>query len=457
MSSHPILSITSLIFYILVISISIQTVCGDSAGNESFQGKIILSPPATITTPGTYVLSSDVEVMNGTDAITILSGDVFIDGMGHTLESHISDQNQTVGIRVDGKDSTLKNISISSVKISGFSSGIEMDKTYVTEIQNCSLSANHVCGISLANVSSVIINSSEISSTRPDGGETGGDGISITNSDAVTITSVQVTGSRSGGTGDGVKVTRSSGITLDTLTVTSSAGSGVSTEGNAPGLIIRNSIISENGANGISLSTGCTGPQISASQVRDNKLTGIEILSANNGILAGNLIENNQVGLSLSNAEDFSASGNNIRNNKINLDITGNSPVEYWHHIDKTNLADGRPVWYLLGSHDTWITATDNPSCIYAVNCTNLTVADQVLSKNGAGIFLINTDSANLSRISALDNTFGVRIGYGSRNISVTDSSTETNLIAGYAVSDSQNITFSSCSAQNNLVGFFLH
>lgn len=455
MPLNPMLSRAIWFFYILIISISIQTAFGEDALNESYQGKIILSPPATITTPGTYVLSSDAEMVNGTNAITILSGDVFIDGMGHTLKSRISDSNHTVGIRVASKDSILKNISISSLKISGFSSGIEMDNINVIEIQNCSLSTNQVLGISLVNVSSGIIKSSEIFSTRPDGDQTGGDGISITNSDAITISSMKVTGSGSGGSGDGVKVTRSSGIILDTLIVTSSVGSGVSTQGNSTGLIIRNSVVSGNGGNGISLSAGCTGPQISASQVRDNKLTGIEISSVNSGILAGNLIENNQVGLSLSNAEDFSATGNNIRNNKINLDITGNSPVEYWHHIDKTNLADGRPVWYLLGSHDTRISATDNPSCIYAVNCTNLTVADQVLSKNGAGIFLINTDSATLSRISALDNTFGVRIGYGSRDITVSDSSAETNLISGYAVSGCQNITFSSCSAQNNLVGFF--
>lgn len=455
MSSHPIIFITGCFFYILVISTGIPAVFGEDALNESYQGKIILSPPVTITTPGTYVLSSDAEMMNGTDAITILSGNVFIDGMGHKLEANVSDQNQTVGIKVEGKDSTLKNVSISSVKISGFYTGIKMDKTEVAAIQNCSLNVNQVSGIALVNASSVIINGSEIVSTQVKGDDTGGDGISITDSDGVTITSVQVTGSGSGGVGDGVKVTRSSTVTLDTSTITSSAGAGVSTQGNSSGLIIRDSIISGNDANGISLTEGCTGPQISGSQVRENTLTGIEITSAKSGILVGNLIEKNQVGLSLSNAEDFSASGNNIRNNKINLDITGNSPLEYWHHIDKTNLADGRPIWYLLGNKDSSISAVDNPSCIYAVNCTNLTVVDQVLSKNGAGIFLINTDSAILSRISALDNTFGVRIGYGSRDITVTDSSTETNLIAGYAVAGSQNITFRSCSAQNNLVGFF--
>jgi parallel beta-helix repeat protein len=455
MSSDPILFITCTLFFIIVMSIGIPAAFGQSTGNGSYEGKILLSPPATITTPGTYILSSDIATVNGTDAITILSGDVFLDGMGHILETNGSDSNQTSGIKVEGRDSSLKNISISSVKISGFNSGIRIKNTDLTKIQNCTLSSNQVSGIALVNVSSVTINKSEISTTQPKGDGSGGDGIDISDSNNVNIKSVKVTKSGSGGVGDGVKVARSSIIVLDTAVITISAGSGFSTQGNSSGFIINNSIISENGANGISLSAGCTGPQISNSQIRDNTLTGIEITSAGNGILAGNLIENNQVGLSLSNAEDFSASRNNIKNNKINLDITGNSPTEYWHHIDKTNLADGRPIWYLLGSRDTSISSADSPSCIYAVNCSNLTVADQVLSKNGAGIFLINTDSATISRISALDNTFGLRIGYGSRNITVADSSAETNLIAGYAVAGSQDITFSSCSAQNNLVGFF--
>jgi len=250
-------------------------------------------------------------------------------------------------------------------------------------------------------------------------------------------------------------VTRSSGITIDTSVITTSAESGVLTEGNISSLIIRNSIIIENNANGITLGAECNDPQISGSEVRDNTLTGIEITSSDSGVLVGNIIENNQVGLSLSNAENYIASSNLIKNNKINLDVTGNKPAEYWHYFDKSNLADGRPIWYLLGSLDISINAGDNPSCIYAVNCSNLTVTDQILSKNGAGIFLINTHSAKISRISALDNTFGVRIGYGSRNISIIDSSTETNLIAGYAVADSQNITYRSCSAQDNLIGFF--
>ncbi len=286
-------------------------------------------------------------------------------------------------------------------------------------------------------------------------GGSGGDGIRIDDSKGVTIRSAQVTESGTGGSGNGIQITRSSAITIDGSTVTTSAGSGVSTEGNTSGLVIRDAIITGNSANGMSLGEGCSGPQISGSQVRDNTLTGIEITSSKSGILAGNLIENNQVGLSFSNSEDFSANSNIIRNNKINLDVTGSTPAEYWHHIDKTNLADGRPIWYLLGSHDIRISAGDSPSCIYAVNCSNLTISDQVLSKNGAGVFLINTDTANISRISSLDNTFGVRIGYGSRNIRVTESSTETNLIAGYAVADSQNITFRSCTAQDNLVGFF--
>nr|WP_319538005.1 NosD domain-containing protein [uncultured Methanospirillum sp.] len=455
MPPHQISLTTCCILFILVTSQGMPSALCESTGNRTYEEGVLLSLPAVITTPGVYNLTSDIIGMNGTDAITILSSDVILVGSGHSVEAKGSDSNQTTGIRIEGKGEVISNISISSVRISGFHSGVRIENVSDTEIQNCSLNSNQIFGVALTNVSMVTITGSDVSATHPGTGGSGGDGIRIDDSKGVTIRSAQVTESGTGGSGNGIQITRSSAITIDGSTVTTSAGSGVSTEGNTSGLVIRDAIITGNSANGMSLGEGCSGPQISGSQVRDNTLTGIEITSSKSGILAGNLIENNQVGLSLSNSEDFSASSNIIRNNKINLDVTGSTPAEYWHHIDKTNLADGRPIWYLLGSHDISISSGDSPSCIYAVNCSNLTISDQVLSKNGAGVFLINTDAANISRISSLDNTFGVRIGYGSRNIRVTESSTETNLIAGYAVADSLNITFRSCTAQDNLVGFF--
>jgi len=455
MAPHQISLITCSVIFILIISLGFPTAFGENSGNRTHEGGSINSVPAVITKPGIYNLNSDIAVINETDAITILSSDVILEGGGHIVGANESDS-IAAGIRIDGKGVPISNISVSSVCISDFHSGIRIDNATDIEIQNCSLSSNQVIGISLAHVTQASITNCGISSTHPVTGDSGGDGISIADSEGVIIRSAQIAGSGAGGAGDGIQITGSSEVTIESTTVTTSAGSGITAKSNVSGLILRDGIISGNSANGITLGEGCSGPQISDSQVRDNTLTGIEIMSSDSGILAGNLIENNQVGLSLSNAEDFSATSNRIRNNKINLDVTGSSIAEYRHHFDRTNLVDGRPIWYLLASNDININAGDSPSCIYAVNCSNLTVSDQVLSKNGAGIFLINSDEITISRVSALDNTFGVRIGYGSRNISITDSSTETNLIAGYAVSNGRNITFRSCTAQDNLVGFFL-
>lgn len=450
-------TLTSSVFF--PVSADDQTITGNSTGNKSDPGfseegkNLIL--PEVITSPGVYILPADYSAMNSSDAITICSDDVILLGRGHTLQGNISSSDLNTGIRVSGSGEPFKNITISSMAVTGFHSGLLMERTEDADIEDCSFHNNHEAGISLINVTAVTINGTTLSANHPPDTTPGGSGIIITDSDNVTIRTSQVIGSGQGGMGSGIHLIRSSGISIERTTITTSATAGITVEGLNKGLIIRDTIITANNGNGITLGEGCTGPQISGSRISENTQTGLEITSCSLGFLIGNNIDQNRVGLSLSDSETFSLSSNEFRKNKLNLDITGSTPARYQHHIDTSNLADGRPVWYLCDSHGKTIGSSDNPSCVYAVNCSNLTISDLIFSNNGAGIFLINSDLITISRVASLDNTFGIRIGYGSRNISISECSAETNLLAGYALSSSEDVTFRSCSAQNNLIGFF--
>ncbi|MDD1729626.1 MAG: right-handed parallel beta-helix repeat-containing protein [Methanospirillum sp.] len=423
---------------------------------ESNQSGTTLSIPSVITAPGVYILTTDYTGIGGSDAITIQSDDVLLLGRDHLLQGNTSGSYQNAGIRISGGGTSHKNITISSVEISGFNSGVLMEDIKDAQIQDCSVHNNRHAGISVTNGTDLNLTSSVISSTHPVAGGTGGNGLIISNSDNITIHSVQVIGTGTGGAGSGIQISHSSGIRINESASVINAGSGISIDGNNSELVISNANISANGENGIAIGAGCSGLEISESRISKNTLTGIEVISGTRGLIYANVIDNNQVGLSLSESEHFQLKKNHLRNNKINLDVTGSSPDQYQHQIDTSNLADNRPIWYLTNSSGVQIGSHENPSCIYAVHCTGLSITDQIVTNNGAGIFLIDTDSATIQRVSSLDNTFGIRIGYGSRNISIINSSTETNLIAGYTVSGSDNITFKSCAAQNNLIGYFL-
>ncbi|MEP9372542.1 hypothetical protein [Mesorhizobium sp. KR1-2] len=84
------------------------------------------SLPAVISEPGTYCLSTTINVAEaGRDAITIKSNDVVIDGLGHTVVGSADPATTTRGLyAVDYRGITVKNI-----RFSGFNTAILIGRT----------------------------------------------------------------------------------------------------------------------------------------------------------------------------------------------------------------------------------------------------------------------------------------------------------------------------------------
>ncbi|PKL60661.1 MAG: hypothetical protein CVV33_01525 [Methanomicrobiales archaeon HGW-Methanomicrobiales-4] len=457
MPSYPVFLSAILLlmwFFAGIMPLSASVTDEDYPNIRTSDGSIMVSSSGTLEGPGIYTLCADLSEKNATTVIHINSDDVILEGAGYILNgSGVSDQ-ASYGIRIENNGTKIQNITIRNLTVSGFETGIFLDDIEDAKIERCMVVKNLQAGIRLTNGTNVSIIETEISSTIPDSDISGGSGICITDSDTVTIRSDLILGNGKGDEGSGLVIIRSPHVAIDDTTITGNAASGVITQGLFSGLIIQRNIISSNGVSGITINAGCNGPQISGNQIRENYLAGIEISSSNQGILAGNLIVGSRIGISLSESEQFSLSGNELKGNTLNFDVTGSSPSQYIHSVDISNRADGRSIWYLTETSHVTIGPDENPSCVYAVNCSGITISDLILSKGGAGIFLINSENVSISRIAALDNAFGIRIGYGSRSISVSESNAEKNLIAGYAVSSSDNITFRSSSAQNNVAGF---
>ncbi|MFH0966160.1 MAG: right-handed parallel beta-helix repeat-containing protein, partial [Methanobacteriota archaeon] len=439
MSSFPVFSYVFLLLFVClylgIIPVYASISVDDSPNTTIYDGNMVISSPGILSKPGIYIVQADISLTNTTTALEIVSNDVIIEGAGHTLSgSGISDP-VSYGIRVKKGGSRLQNISIRNLTTTGFETGIFLDDVIHGGIEGCTILHNLQTGIKIINGSDISIIGTEISSTIPDFEKSGGTGIQISDSDSVTIRSDIILDNGRGDDGSGLSIIRSPGITIDETTITGSAASGVITQGPNPGLIIQKNIISSNNVNGVTIGAGCIGPQISGNQIRENYLTGIEITSSNQGFISGNTIEWSRIGVSLSESEEFSLTDNEIKGNTLNFDVTGSSPVQYTHFVDISNRADGRSIWYLTNISHVTIGPSENPSCIYAVNCSGITISDIIFSKGGTGIFLINSEDVSISRIAALNNAFGIRIGYGSRSITVSESNAEKNLIAGFAVS----------------------
>jgi len=421
-----------------------------------YSGFMPVPASGIIDNPGVYSLSSDIEPLSTSSAIQIISNDIVLDGMGRKLQPLDNTSNILYGIEIGTESSRIHNISIRNFTATGFNSGVIILNSDKVIISGSSFSNNEDFGIQVKNSYDITFFESEISSNAQAGNLTGNAGVQISDSDSVILQSCIIISNGKGDAGSGISVIHSSSVSVDETIVSKNAANGLEIDGQADGLIIRRSEISSNGANGITISSGSIAPIISENRIHDNRMTNLDITSVSQGMISGNIIESGRIGLALSNCEDFSMAQNNLKSNTINFDVTGSMPAHYSHSIDTSNRADGRSIWYIMNKSGLTIGPSSNPACVYLINCSDTTISDLIFSRNGAGIFLINSQNISISRIAALYNIFGTRIGFGSQNVRISDCNAEKNLIAGYAVTSSDSLSFSSCTALNNLVGFHI-
>jgi parallel beta-helix repeat protein len=201
-----------------------------------------------------------------------------------------------------------------------------------------------------------------------------------------------------------------------------------------------------------------------------NNAWGIFILFEANTHIENNIITNNSGGI----VADFSdnntfinntvinnkfegilflySSGNIMRNNTINGNKYNFGILEspFIHDIDKSNLVNGKPIYYLKNQSDLLINPSSYPNTGYLalINCTNITVENLNVTNNYNGILLADTKNSTLRNNNFENN---------SRGMDITDSS--NNTIQGNNVTDNTWLGISLVHSpnnryrQNNLVG----
>ena len=257
---------------------------------------------------------------------------------------------------------------------------------------------------------------------------------------------------------------------------------------------ISNNNCSNNGDDGIALS-GSNNNSISNNNCLNN-VDGIRLYYSSNNIISNNnCSSNNWYGIYLlydssnniisnnnyssNNLDDiylFESSNNKLTDNIIEsgIVIEGDSLSQYTHEIDERNKVDGKPVYYWKDVEEGRI--PDGAGQVILVNCTNITVENQILStasikiafsssiiiKNNncsntwAGILLDNSNNNSIFNNNCSNNHLGIYLKR-SNDSSIFNNNNSNNGDDGISLSGSNNNSISNNTCSINHDGICLY
>ncbi len=418
---------------------------GSGDGGDSF---LITSMPCEISRPGVYSLQPSIHSDINGAAIIIRTSDVVINGNGCTLSGMGTG---TSGIVVD-EPSRCRNITLFNCTITGFERGIRVINSDLVRISTMSVLNCSAGGIEIGDCGTVSLQDFSIRETGY--GDVAPAALMLTDSSTVVLQNGSILSN--GGTASlvpGMAVKNCHTISAMDLTVEKNSGDGIVIDSDTGNSLIQESSIEGNAGSGI-VCFGSDGLTISGVSLVKNKYSGISLEQCSGCSLIDLIADSNLIGISISESENLHISGGRILRNRINFDISASSPAYLHHQIDSSTSFDGRKGLYLDGVSGQVITGADNPAFIVAVNCSDISVSDLVLSKNGNGIFLVGCRNVSVQQVMSLTNGIGFRTGYNSSMITFSQCSAEENLIAGYLVSSSEQITIAGCHVQESPAGY---
>lgn len=137
---------------------------------------------------------------------------------------------------------------------------------------------------------------------------------------------------------------------------------------------------------------------ISNNQVQTGT-NGITLLMDDSQILGNHILDNNNTGLGIM-GTNLTLSHNILTHNAYNFVIEGDSVKQYLHHIDRTNLADGKPIVYIRESSGDCIGPVDNPAMVLVASSRDVSIQNITTGNNIAGIMLVNVTNATICDIA---------------------------------------------------------
>jgi parallel beta-helix repeat protein len=184
-----------------------------------------------------------------------------------------------------------------------------------------------------------------------------------------------------------------------------------------------------------------------------SNLEGIDLSFSSSTSLTGNSITDNDYGITLNCSSSNVFRNNVMANNVSNLAVRGLSLSDFDNDVDGSNTVDDKQVCYWVNERDSAVPS--DAGCVILVNCTNITVKDLNLTKNG--IVLVGTTNTTITGNSITASAFGGIWLWSSSDNSISGNNI-TNNSDGVWISSSSNITITENSiVANNECGVYLY
>lgn len=147
---------------------------------------------------------------------------------------------------------------------------------------------------------------------------------------------------------------------------------------------------------------------IASNSLAENSGSGIRLLSSPGNNLTDNRAYRNGYGMSVEASGESRMSKNNLSANRYNFALSGDERAHLINFIEQDNLADGKPIIFLIGSHGEVIDKNYNAAAVYCIDCNGITLQDQNISNSQYGIYLYNTTLSRVIRSSVRDCETGI-------------------------------------------------
>lgn len=255
-------------------------------------------------------------------------------------------------------------------------------------------------------------------------------------SNCIKITSSNVILDGAGHTIDGINAQGTSGVyiynsskiitnaTVKNLKVTDWSN-GIYYKNSNGGIIINNSVNSN--SIGIILNFSNFN-NVTGNNISNSTNIGIEVYeNSNNNTINGNKVNNSRSGIFFLYSFNTTASNNKMENNSFNFGVGGSLQSHFdGNNIDKTNLANGRPIYYIKYGKNTIYDSSIKASTFYCILCNNVTVKDLEMSNMDRGVYFWSTSNSRIQNITVKESGWGIFLR-NSTNNTIQNSTFSTN------------------------------
>ncbi|MFA5414954.1 MAG: NosD domain-containing protein [Methanoregula sp.] len=183
-------------------------------------------------------------------------------------------------------------------------------------------------------------------------------------------------------------------------TVEDNQFAGISLDGASNNLVQRNTV------NGLSITrTSTSTPPANNNTLYRNTVSGsngnaLFLKNAYDNIINETMIRSSTYGLYLEFSGRNQFDANNFTGNTYHIAFTLPPTDLGTNRMNVTNTLDGKPVYWLVNRSDLLLSNKTPVGALYGFNCTNITVRDQAITRNGDGAYFTDCSDITLSNIT---------------------------------------------------------